>query len=100
MPHALIVSRPAADDIASAARWLRQPGSGQTASQRLKLIRRAITDLQFSPLMWPIGDHPGVRERPVRGYRILYTFAPSNTGSWGTVTVLRVFGPGQDRSDL
>ena len=44
---------------------------------------------------------PGVRERHVEGYRVAYEVA-ADTGSnttAGDVTVLRVFGPGQQRTD-
>ena len=42
-----------------------------------------------------------MRERPVEGYRVAYEVRP-DTGedrTAGDVTVLRVWGPGQDRPD-
>jgi hypothetical protein len=51
--------------------------------------------------VWPVVQHLGVRELPCAGgYRALYEVVP-NTGrddSSGDVRVLRVYGPGQDRS--
>jgi len=54
------------------------------------------------PCRYPIGEHEGVRERPVEGHRILYVVAP-DTGTdrtAGDVLVLRVFGPGQSREQI
>jgi len=54
-------------------------------------------------LRYPVGQHPGVRELPCDGsYRALYRVIP-DTGrddTAGDVRVLRVFGPGQSRTQL
>lgn len=102
MTRAIILSRDAALDIEDARRWLRQPGSGRRAAERLHHIRTTIHELRQSPVLWPVGDHPGVREASAGGYRILYEVEP-DTGdnlTAGDVMVLRVFGPGQDRTNL
>jgi hypothetical protein len=49
-----------------------------------------------------MGDHPGRREMSCEGHRVVYRVDP-DTGSnatAGDVLVLRVFGPGQDRTKL
>jgi hypothetical protein len=46
-------------------------------------------------------DHPGVREVPCPGgYRALYEVNPDTgrNGDSGDVLVLKVYGPGQDRT--
>ena len=63
----------------------------------------ALRDLGRHPLRWPEGEHPGVRERQVEGYRILYRVAaaPDDGGVIaGGVLVARVFGLGQNRRGL
>lgn len=89
-------------DLDSIRRWLRQPGAGWVAREKLRRIRDAIGQLRHAPCRWPEGDHPGVREIPVEGYRILYEVDPdtSDNRTAGNVRVLRVFGPGQDRTAL
>jgi hypothetical protein len=79
-----------------------QPGSGAAATRRLQHIRRVIRDLRDSPCLWPYGDHPGIREIAVEGYRILYEVDPDtgDNATAGDVTILRLFGPGMDRSSL
>ena len=80
---------------------LTQPGSGPAARRKLAAIRADIRRLQQEPCLWPAGDHPGVRELPAAGgYRVFYKIEP-DTGrddTAGDVRVLRVYGPGQDRS--
>jgi plasmid stabilization system protein ParE len=97
----LIYAREARDDLEAARAWLTQPGSGPAARRKLAAIRADIRRLQRQPCLWPVGDHPGVRELAATGgYRVLYKVAP-DTGrdeTAGDVTVLRVYGPGQNRS--
>jgi hypothetical protein len=80
-----------------------QPGSGPAAWHKLDAILAAIEDLRDYPCRFPLGAHPGVRERQCAGgYRALYRVRP-DTGSdatAGDVRVLRVFGPGQERGTL
>ncbi|MDV2984304.1 UNVERIFIED_CONTAM: type II toxin-antitoxin system RelE/ParE family toxin [Methylobacteriaceae bacterium AG10] len=102
MLRTLMLSRDAALDIEAARRWLKQPGAGRRAADRLRQIRAVILELRAAPLRWPVGEHEGIREAAAGGYRILYEIrsGPSRSESEGDVIVLRVFGPGQDRSDL
>jgi plasmid stabilization system protein ParE len=79
-----------------------QPGSGREAHDRLRSIRTALRDLGNHPSRLPLGQHAGVRERFVAGYRLMYIVDP-DTGSdhtAGNVTVLRIYGPGQSRDRL
>jgi hypothetical protein len=66
-------------------------------------IRTDIRRLKQSPCLYPVGQYAGVRELPCAGgYRALYEVHP-DTGrdeTAGDVLVLRVYGPGQDRSRL
>jgi plasmid stabilization system protein ParE len=89
-------------ELASANRWLSQPGSGENAARRRRLLGDAIRDLRRHPCRWPIGDHPGIRERSVGGYRILYEVSldTGDDATAGDVRILRIFGPYQDRTDL
>ncbi|MGU3668806.1 type II toxin-antitoxin system RelE/ParE family toxin [Methylobacterium sp. A49B] len=96
MPWDVRISRAAAADLVSAREWLRQPGAGEMAAERLARISRALRDLRNDPLQWPEGEHPGTRSRSVAGYRIIYVVE----NHAGLVTVLRVFGPGQSRDSL
>ena len=53
-----------------------------------------------SACLYPVGDQPGVRELSCEGHRVMYEVDP-DTGrndSAGDMLLLRVFGPGQDRS--
>ncbi len=103
MARALIYAPEALADLDAAALWLTQPGSGPRARRKLAAIRADIRRLRQHPCLWPIGDHPTVRELPCDGgYRVLYRVTP-DTGSNATaggVRVLRVFGPGQDRGTI
>ncbi len=87
-------------DLAAVRAWRTQPGAGPKAIERLRRIRAAIRRLKDTPCLYPIGDHPGVREMPTDGgYRVLYLVDP-DTGrgdTAGDIIVLRVFGPGQFR---
>ena len=103
MPRKLIYARKALADLDAIRRWQTQPGAGQAARRRLMAIRTAIGRLRQHPCVYPVGEHPGVRELPCTGgYRALYEVHP-DTGrdeTAGDVQVLRVFGPGQDRGTL
>ncbi len=100
MARRLLFAQEARDDLAAARDWLTQPGSGPAARYKLAAIRADIRRLQQQPRLWPVGDHPGVRELPAAGeYRVFYKIEP-DTGrddTAGDVRVLRVYGPGQDR---
>ncbi len=78
-----------------------QPGAGGRAARRLAALAAAVQDLRRHPCRWPQGEHPGVRERHVEGYRVAYEVVPDtgDDATAGDVTVLRVFGPGQDRTE-
>lgn len=103
MPRQLSYTDDALTDLAEITRWLRQPGSGPAARRRLTAIWTAIEQLREQPFLWPVGPHAKVRELPCAGrYRALYELHP-DTGrndTAGDVLVLRVYGPGQDRSTL
>jgi plasmid stabilization system protein ParE len=100
VPRRVIPTELASEDLANAKRWLMQPGSGEAAKAKLQHIRTAIRQLGRAPCRWAEGDHPGVREIPVEGYTILYEVGPDtgDNATAGDVTILRVFGPGMDRS--
>ncbi|MBV8359974.1 MAG: type II toxin-antitoxin system RelE/ParE family toxin [Deltaproteobacteria bacterium] len=90
----------AARDLEHITQWLTQPGSGPRAHERLRRLSRAIRALVDAPCQWPPGEHSGTRELPCEGHRVIYRIDPDtgdNTTA-GTITVLRVFGPGQARS--
>jgi hypothetical protein len=61
-----------------------------------------MRELATNPVVWPIGAHPGVREIPVDGYRVMYEVHPDtgDAATAGDVRILRIFGPGQDRSAI
>ncbi len=103
MPRRLDYAEDAADDLEAIRHWLTQPGAGPAALGRLKAVRASIRRLGRHPCLYPVGDQPGVRELPCpHGYRAFYEVRP-DTGrnrTAGDVTVLRVFGPGQDRRGL
>ncbi len=48
-----------------------------------------------------MGERAGLRERHVEGYRIAYEVVPDtgDDATAGDVTMLRIFGPRQDRTD-
>ena len=92
----MIIADRAHHDILAAKAWLTQPGSGARGHRRYATLNRAVLDLGDAPLRWPVGDGAGVRERPVEGHRIFYRVDEAAR----VVTILRVFGPFQDRSDV
>lgn len=98
----LAVALGAARDLEEARRWLTQPGAGPRAAQRLAALRAAVQDLRRHPCRWPVGEHAGLRERHVEGYRVVHTVAPDtgDNATAGDVTVLRVRGPGQSGSGV
>lgn len=101
MPRRLIYAPRARDDLDAVRRWLTQSGSGPIARRKLAAIRTEIRRLLQTPCLWPVGQHPGVRELPsAGGYRTLYEVVPDtgDNDSAGEVRVLRVYGPGQNRS--
>jgi plasmid stabilization system protein ParE len=92
----VVPSSAAARDLVRAHEWLTQPGAGQAARRTLLAIEAAIKGLRMDHHRWPGSDHEGARERRVGSYTIIYRI----DGPAGTVNVLRVFGPFQDRSAL
>ena len=101
MPCRILYTPEASDDLEEVQRWLTQPGAGPVARRRLVAIRRAINRLRLYPCLYPVGEHPGVREMPCDGgHRALYRVIPDTgrNATAGDVLILRVFGPGQDRA--
>ena len=93
----------AIEDLEAIRRWLTQPGSGPLSRRRLRAIRAAINRLREHPCLYPVGQHPSVRELPCDGgYRAMYEVFPDagSDETAGDVLVLRVFGPGQSRDRL
>lgn len=95
-PYQVVFTAQARVDLLAVRRWLYQPGSGLKARLRSARITRAIVELQFTPFRWPEGQTSGVRERPVESHRILYRINDADR----TISIIRVFGPFQDRADL
>ena len=83
-------------DLLEARRWLNQPGSGSKARLKMAKITRALAELRFSPERWPHSPYPNVRRRFVEGYTAYYRIDEKA----GRVRIIRIFGPGQDRSTL
>ncbi len=103
VPREPIYAPEALMDIDTVSRWLTQPGSGPRAWRRPAAIRDGIECLREQPCLWPRGQHPGTRELPGEGgYRTIYEGHPDtgHSDTAGGVFVLRVYGPGQDRSTL
>ena len=94
--YSVFFSARARRDLNAAQRWLTQPGSGLKARLKVVRIGRALTELQFRPDRWSVGDHPGVRQRVVQGHVIVYRIDETAM----QVRIIRVFGPFQDRSAL
>jgi plasmid stabilization system protein ParE len=103
VPRELIYAPEALADLDAIGSWLTQPGSGPKAWRRLVVIRDGIERLLEHPCLWPPRQHLGTRELPCQGgYRVVYVIHP-DTGlneTAGDVIVMRVYGPGQDRSTL
>ena len=93
--YALKIATRAQQDILQAKAWLLQPGSGPRGSARYSKINKALLDLKDSPLRWPVGDY-GMRERPVEGHCIFYEVDEVAR----RVSVVRIYGPFQDRANL
>ena len=81
-------------DLNAIRTWLRQPGSGLRARLRVARISRALAELQFRPERWPASPKPGLRQQIIEGHTIVYKVDDAVM----EVTVIRVFGPRQDRS--
>jgi plasmid stabilization system protein ParE len=98
----LTISYAALGDLEAARAWLMQLGAGNKARARLIAIRDAITALRDTPCLWPVKDHPGIRQRPVEGYSIAYRVSPDtgHDATAGDVEIVRVFGPYQDQSEI
>jgi len=100
LPRRLRFTDEALADLAAVRSWLTQPGSGPAARKCLAALRTDIRRLKLHPCLYPVADHPGVRELPCGGgYRVLYEVTPDTgiSATAGDVMVLRVYGPGQDR---
>jgi len=103
LPRRLRFTDDALADLAAAQSWLTQAGSGPTARQRLAAIRADIRRLKQHPCLYPVVDHPDVRELPCAGgYRALYEVDPDTgvSATAGDVIVLRVYGPRQARDSF
>jgi len=100
LPRRLRFTDDALTDLAAAQSWPTQAGSGPAVRQRLAAIQADIRRLKQHPCLYPVVDHPDVRELPCAGgYHVLYEVDP-NTGdsaAAGSVIVLRVYGPSQAR---
>ncbi|WP_372706757.1 type II toxin-antitoxin system RelE/ParE family toxin [Brevundimonas sp.] len=83
-------------DLNAIRKWLLQPGSGLKAQLRIARISRALAELQFRPDRWPANTAPGTRQRLIEGHTIIYKIDAEAM----EVTVMRVFGPCQDRTGL
>jgi len=55
-----------------------------------------MNGLKVAPHRWPLGDNPNVRERVCESYRFFYEWSHNAR----TVTILRIYSPFQDRSDV
>lgn len=102
MPRKLRYTDEAIDDLRAILHWQTQRGSGLAGIRRVKAIQDAVKRIKQHPCLYPVGDHAGARELPCQGYSVMYELQPDTgrTEDAGDVFVLRVFGPGQDRSDL
>ena len=103
MPRTLRNAAAAIADRDAIQRWQMQPGAGAASLRRLRRLRAAIQRLRQDPARYPVGEHPGVREMPTEsGHRVMYVVTPDtgHRAGAGDVFVLRVFGPGQSRTQL
>lgn len=83
-------------DLIAIRKWLGQPGSGLKAQLRIARISRALAELQFRPDRWPANAAPGMRQRLIEGHVVIYKIDTESL----VVTVMRIFGPFQDRTGL
>lgn len=81
-------------DLNAIRKWLLQPGSGLKAQLKVARISRALAELQFRPDRWPAGSAPGMRQQLIEGHTVIYKI----DAGVREVTVMRIFGPFQDRS--
>ena len=103
MPRTLRYAAAAIADLDAIRRWQMQPGAGAASLRPLRRLRAAIQRLRQDPARYPVGEHPGVREMPTEsGHRVMYVVTPDtgHRAGAGDVVVLRVFGPGQSRTQL
>ncbi|MGP9821625.1 type II toxin-antitoxin system RelE/ParE family toxin [Salinarimonas sp. NSM] len=104
MPARLSLAPAAARDLDDIRGWLTQPGAGRAAAEMLFQILDAVDDVALAPFRWaPSRSHPGMRVRYVRGHAIIYEAEPDLPGTPienVDVLILRVFAPGQNRTDL
>ena len=100
MPRLVRLSPKARDDLRAIRTWYSQPGSSFVAKRRVQAILSAITRLKDNPCLHPHGDDPSIRRLTVERHVVIYEVHPDTgrTATAGDVLVLRVFGPGQDRS--
>ncbi|WP_396592724.1 type II toxin-antitoxin system RelE/ParE family toxin [Brevundimonas sp. R86498] len=84
------------EDVQAARHWLTQPGSGRRSHRRYLALLHALSDLGGSPHRWPASDHVGFRKRSIEGYLVIYSIDAGRR----TITVRRIFGPGQETSTL
>jgi plasmid stabilization system protein ParE len=87
-------------DLEDERAYLESKFAGSAAWQRLTHVRSAINALKIAPCRWPIWPkRAGTRKLSVEGYVIIYRVMP-DTGdnhTAGYVTILRVYGPHQNR---
>ena len=102
MTRTLTYAPRALRDLEAVRLWFHQPGAGPRSRRRYGNIRAAVDRLTEFPCLYPMGDHPGRREMSCEGHRIIYRVDhdSGSNATAGNVTVLRVFGPGQDRAML
>jgi plasmid stabilization system protein ParE len=89
----------ARDDIERARAWLTQHGAGPRARSRLDHLFKAIRELAETPHIWPESPEPGMQQRVIDGYVIVYRafYAGPGRSHPTRVQIARVFGPGQLR---
>jgi hypothetical protein len=108
MPFELEMSGYAETNMESHREFLEGPTNrGHDAETVLGVIERAFDELRNWPYVSGYGEFEPVRERSIKpyGYTIAYMVDPQKPESGvemkdatGRVSVLRVYGPGQDRS--
>ncbi len=92
----------AARDLDKIGDWYTQPGSGPAARQKLRRLTQALRNVKTYPYLGAQSRHDGLRELGVEGHRVIYQLIWSTGPGSGddTILVIRIFGPGQDRSSL